>query len=100
MKKGTAFFLIALAVTLVVAIVVSQFASGNPDGLEYVAEQEGFIDSAEDHSLDGHALADYGGEDRINLALAGLIGVVVTLGVGYGIFWLAKSNRQEPASRS
>lgn len=100
MKKGTAFFLVALALTLVIAVVVSQFASGNPDGLEYVAEEEGFIETAEDHALDGHALADYGGDDRVNLALAGLIGVVVTLGVGFGIFWLARSNRQEPAKKA
>lgn len=99
MKRGTALFLAGLAVTLVVAVVLSQFASGSPDGLEYVAEQEGFIGSADDHSLEGHALADYGGDDRRSLAIAGLVGVAATLGIGYGIFWLARSRNQEPAGQ-
>jgi PDGLE domain len=98
MRRGMAFFLAGLAVTLVVAVVISQFASGNPDGLEYVAEQEGFIDSAEDHTLSDAPLADYGGESRTNLAIAGLAGVVVTLGIGYGVFWLAKAGKQDPAA--
>ena len=35
-----------LGVTLIIAGAVSFFASSNPDGLEYVAEQEGFIDAS------------------------------------------------------
>lgn len=96
MKRGLALFAAALAATLVIAVAVSQFASSDPDGLEYVAEQEGFSETAEEHLLDDHALADYGGDRRFNLAVAGLVGVIVTLGVGYGVFWLAKSRDEEP----
>ena len=42
------FFAVALVVSLLVAGVASYYASSHPDGLEYVAEQTGFIDSAED----------------------------------------------------
>ncbi|MGB3768113.1 MAG: PDGLE domain-containing protein, partial [Phormidesmis sp.] len=38
------FFLIGLGVALIIAAVVSPFASSNPDGLERVAEDLGFID--------------------------------------------------------
>ncbi|RPI22617.1 MAG: hypothetical protein EHM57_05055 [Actinobacteria bacterium] len=97
MKKGLVFFLAGLAVTVTVAVVLSQFASGDPDGLEYVAEQEGFIGQAEEHPLADGPLADYGGDDRMNLAVAGLVGVAVTLGLGYAVFRLARVGSREPA---
>lgn len=87
-------FLGLLGAALVFGVVVSQFASDNPDGLEYVAQQEGFSDTAEDHTLADAPLADYGenlsDNRRLNTAVAGLLGVVVTLGVGYGLFWLVR----------
>ena len=50
-----AFAIGGLLVALVFAVVVSQFAVDAPDGLERVAEDTGFISSAEDHSLaDAH----------------------------------------------
>ena len=83
-----------MASTVVVAVAVSQLSSGNPDGLEFVAEQHGFADSAEEHTLGDTPLAEYGGnlsdDDRLNTAVAGLVGVVVTLGLGYGLFWLIR----------
>lgn len=91
-------FLIGLAVAILVAVGVSQLASDQPDGLEFVAEQEGFLDTAEDHDLADTPLADYGegltGNDALNTAIAGLAGVLVTLGLGYGVFWLAR--RRDP----
>jgi hypothetical protein len=87
----------ALAIVIVLAVGVSQLASDQPDGLEYVAEQEGFATSAEDHDLSEAPLADYGenlgGSNSTNGALAGLIGVTITLGLGFGIFWLIRSGR-------
>lgn len=103
-RTSTWMFLGALAVTLVLAVAVSQLASDQPDGLEYVAEQEGFASSAEDHDLAEAPLAGYGenraGNESVNLALAGLVGVVVTLGLGFGVFWLIRTGSgspQEPA---
>jgi cobalt/nickel transport system permease protein len=74
---------------IVLAMVVSQFASGDPDGLEKVAAETGFIDSAERHALADTLFADYAtrGIDNaeLSLAIAGLAGVVLTLFVGYGL---------------
>ena len=41
------FFAVALLVTLTLAGVVSFYASSNPDGLEKVAEEVGFISNAQ-----------------------------------------------------
>ena len=46
MKTGMTFFLVGLGVTLIIAGAVSQLASSQPDGLEYVAEQQGFLDDS------------------------------------------------------
>jgi cobalt/nickel transport system permease protein len=77
-----------LGVTLVIAGLVSFVASGNPDGLEYVAEQKGFIESAEDSAVGGFSLADYGAVGDIPVGVAGLIGVGLTILLGLALFWL------------
>jgi ABC-type Fe3+ transport system permease subunit len=93
-RRSRIFYGVAFLVVIVFAVVVSQFASDNPDGLEYVAEQQGFSDSAQDHTLGDTPLADYGegltGNSALNTAIAGGAGVLVTLALGYGIFWLAR----------
>ncbi len=93
-RRTRTFLVVGLIVVIVFAVGVSQFASDDPDGLEYVAEQEGFLDTAEEHALSGSPLADYG-EDLtdnpgLNTAVAGVVGTVLTLMVGYGIFWVAR----------
>ncbi len=89
-RRTRTFWLAGLVITLVVAAVVSQFASDDPDGLEYVAEREGIAATAEDHDLSGSALADYGdgltGNSAVDTAIAGVVGVVITLGVGWAFF--------------
>jgi hypothetical protein len=88
------FVLIGLAVTAILAGVVSGFASTAPDGLNKVAEDEGFIDQTQDHDLADSPVAGYGvsGVDngRVSKGLAGLIGITVTFAVGYGIFALVR----------
>ncbi|NIQ57069.1 MAG: hypothetical protein GWN85_27475, partial [Gemmatimonadetes bacterium] len=79
-----------LLVTVVFAAVVSQFASGNPDGLEFVAEQQGFADTAEGSAASGSPLADYGGTSTVDTAIAGLVGIVIVLGIGYVFFRLLR----------
>ncbi|WP_170970237.1 PDGLE domain-containing protein [Nocardioides jishulii] len=82
-------FLVLGAVALVIAGVVSYYASSHPDGLEYVAESTGFGDTAEDHAAADGPLADYavkGVDDaRLSGGLAGVIGVLVTLAVAGGL---------------
>ncbi|MDJ0925079.1 MAG: PDGLE domain-containing protein [Acidimicrobiia bacterium] len=97
------FLLGGIVVTLLVAVVVTQFSSSDPDGLEYVAEQEGFADTAEEHDLTEGPLADYTTDvtsnSRANTAIAAVAGVGLTLIIGYGVFWLARrSNRSRPES--
>lgn len=101
--KNGRLFVFGLGVALVVAVVVAQFASSSPDGLEYVAEQEGFAETASDHDLSAGPLADYGQDltknGWVNRAVAGVAGVLVTLAAGYGLFWLSrKTNRDRPSS--
>ncbi|MFN3215002.1 MAG: energy-coupling factor ABC transporter permease [Acidimicrobiales bacterium] len=78
-----------LIVALGFAAVVSQFAVDNPDGLERVAEDEGFIDSARDHAFGDSIFADYAtsgiDNEQASLAVAGIAGVILTLAVMAGI---------------
>jgi len=101
-RRNTALFVGALALVLVTAVGLSQFASDQPDGLEYVADQEGFAESADEHVLAEAPLADYGGNldgtESTNVAVAGLIGVLVTLGLGFGVFWLVRAGGTPPES--
>lgn len=79
--------------TAVVAGAVSFFASGSPDGLESVADSEGFADAARDHAFGGFALAGYGDVGGIPVGIAGLIGVAVALAVGLALFRLVRPRR-------
>ncbi len=75
---------------LVLAVVVSQFAVGDPDGLESVANQTGIAGSGTESSFSDSLFADYAtagiGNETVSLAVAGTLGVIITLAVGYGIF--------------
>ena len=94
-RKAIGWFVVGLAITVFVAVVVSQFASDEPDGLEYVAEQQGFGDASDEHDLADAPLAKYGekleSDSRISTGVAGLIGVVAALVLGFGLFWLIRS---------
>ena len=103
MDRRTRIFLaVGLLVAFVVAAGVSQLSSDDPDGLEFVAEQEGFADTADDHALEDAPLADYGqdltGNSLLDTAIAGVAGVTVTLLIGLGVFWLARRTRREPTT--
>ena len=71
-----------MVVTLLLAGVVSYYASASPDGLEKVAAEQGFDEGAAEHDLADSPLADYGvqGVDdaRLSVGLAGVIGVAIT----------------------
>jgi len=88
-------WLIGLAVCLLVACL-SPLASSSPDGLERVAEDNGFIDLGQEAPF--QVIADYvfpGMENEaIATVLAGLIGTLVLFGVAYGLAWLLKSGKR------
>ena len=91
-------WLVALAVCLLLA-VFSPLASSSPDGLERVAEDKGFIGLAQEAPF--QLIADYvfpGVENEaMATILAGLIGTLILFGVTYGVVWLVKSRKVEPA---
>ena len=83
-----------LAVSVLLAVVVSSYASGHPDGLEFVSARLGFLDSARDSATAGSPLADYGvrgvEDARLSGGLAGLAGVVETGLVMLGLVLLLR----------
>ncbi|MFP4073115.1 MAG: energy-coupling factor ABC transporter permease [Actinomycetota bacterium] len=100
--KTRTFVFGGLLVALVFAAVVSQFAVDNPDGLERVAEDTGFIESADGHALGDFIFADYAtagiSNETLSLAVAGIIGTIVTLAVAAGIFLAMRERRgRDPA---
>ncbi len=94
----------ALAVSLLVAVGVSQFAVGDPDGLERVAEDTGFIESAGEHALSSSIFADYAtdgiGDEGVSLAIAGAAGTLLTLAVGGGLFLAVRDRSRDGDRRS
>ncbi|MFH1663033.1 MAG: PDGLE domain-containing protein [Chloroflexota bacterium] len=87
-------WLIALAFCLALA-TLSPLASSSPDGLEKVAEDKGFINTAEEAPFE--IVADYifPGIENEALAtiLAGWLGTLVLFAVVYGLALLIKSEK-------
>ncbi|MBM4420478.1 MAG: hypothetical protein FJ034_02610 [Chloroflexi bacterium] len=69
---------VALAVSAVIAVLASVFASSDPDGLERVAEDTGFLERAQGALYE--ILPDYtipGVEGTPSTALAGIAGIAL-----------------------
>lgn len=93
-----------LLVALVLAGVVSYYASSSPDGLNKVAEDKGFAATAEDHPLEDSPVADYEvrgvSDGRVAGGLAGVLGVVVTFALGGVVFLAVRGRgRSDPGPR-
>lgn len=110
--KTGAFIVGGLLVALLLAGVVSNFASSSPDGLDATARRgctfndQGEItggtcmaQSEKDHEVNG-PLAGYGisgiKNARLSTGLAGVAGVLITFAIGGGLFWLVR--RRQPAT--
>jgi len=95
------FYASALLISALLAGGASFYASSSPDGLEKVAEDVGFIETAEDHTFGDFTLSDYGiaglENARLSVGFAGLIGVVVTALVALGLFMLI---RKKPVDKN
>ncbi|MEV1331089.1 PDGLE domain-containing protein [Micromonospora costi] len=106
-KRPWAFVVGGLLVALVLAGVVSNYASSHPDGLDSSLLKGCTVDAddnitggscpaqqAKDHELADSPLADYGvrGVDNVYLStgLSGVLGVLLTFAVGAGAFWLLR----------
>jgi hypothetical protein len=90
-----------LLVALGLAIFITPFASSSPDGLERVATDKDFLKSAEDHAFSDSPVADYSVKgienDKLSTSLAGLIGVLITFGVGVLAFAAVRVFRRHGA---
>jgi len=99
------FVLVGVLVGLALALFVSPFASAEPDGLEKVSAEEGIDGTTSEHDLADGPLADYGVEgiddERVGTGVAGLIGTLVALGLGLGVFALIRvlRSRQDREGR-
>jgi cobalt/nickel transport protein len=98
----TKFVLAALlVVALVIAGVLSSYASSSPDGLERVAEDHGFIGTAEEHAAADSPLADYEASgvesSRLSTGAAGVVGALVVLVLAGGLTFALR--RRSPSRR-
>lgn len=84
------FMVVGLIAALLIAGVASFYASAHPDGLEYVAEKTGFLDTAENSGTADSPLADYQTKgvdnERLSGGLAGVTGTLVVLLLAGGLF--------------
>lgn len=97
---------VGLLVALLLAGVVSFYASSKPDGLEYVAGKIGFLETADEHAAADGPLADYatrGVHDaRLSGGLAGIAGALVVLVLAGGLAFAVRrpSDRDRPKQHS
>lgn len=99
-RRNRVFFLLGLVVALVLAGIVSFYASSSPDGLNKVAADHGIAATEAQHAAKESPLAGYStkgvGDQRLSGAVAGVAGVALTLGLATGVFWVVK--RRQPAT--
>ncbi len=93
-RRFDGFVWIGLGVSLLLALLLSPFASPLPDGLEKVAEEKGFSDKGESWKFWKYApFSDYAipwiKNEKISTAVSGLIGTLaiflIALGIGKSI---------------
>lgn len=84
MRNVRNWFIAVLAIVCVTVVAASIWASSDPDGLERIAEDLGFLDAGQDPGY--QLLPDYtlpGIDGVLSTIAAGLIGVVVVFGIVY-----------------
>ncbi|WP_248962582.1 energy-coupling factor ABC transporter permease [Sphaerisporangium perillae] len=86
-------------VAVLLAGVVSFYASSSPDGLEKVAGDKGLNANEQSHVLGDSPLADYGvkgvGNERLAVGLAGVAGVGITVLAGGAIFYTVRRRTRD-----
>lgn len=89
-----------LVVALVVAGVVSYYASASPDGLNRVAGELGFASAEQASGAGSGPLAGYEvagiGHSRLSSGLAGVLGCLVVLALSSLLFRVRRSSEPEP----
>ncbi len=112
-KRSWGFVVGGLLVALLLAGVVSNYASSHPDGLDSSLLKGCTVDAddnivggtcpaqqARDHELADSPLADYGvrgvRNSFVSTGLSGVLGVLVTFAIGAGGFWLLRRRGGTP----
>jgi hypothetical protein len=88
-------WIVGLAIAVLVVVVLAPRASSDPDGLESVAGQQGFLESAQDavfSIIPGYSVPGVG-NGELSTILAGLIGVALVFVLMVGLGWLLKRRR-------
>ena len=93
--------LAGLGVSLVLAGIVSFYASSHPDGLEFVAGKLGFEGTAADHASAASPLADYAvrgvSDGRLSGGLAGVIGVALVGVLAFALMFALRRRGPQPS---
>jgi cobalt/nickel transport protein len=86
--------IIGVVLTLLLAGIISMFASPWPDGLEKVAENHGFLEKGEGEPAIKSPVPDYEWpglkNEKLATSIAGIAGTLVVFGLGYGLAILLK----------
>jgi cobalt/nickel transport protein len=95
---GIAVVLLVIAALLV--IFLSPYASDKPDGLEYVAQEKGFLERTEGKEvLKTAPLPDYSVQgvenEHASTVIAGVIGMAACLVIALGIGFALKKRKKE-----
>lgn len=84
-------------VAVVLAAVVSFYASSQPDGLNKVAIDHGIAANEQESATADSPLAGYSvsglSSERAGTAVAGIAGLAVTAAAGFGLFYMLKGRR-------
>ena len=92
-------WVIGLVLALAVALF-SPLASPHPDGLERVAEDEGFIERARDapyELIPDYVFPGMASESAATI-LAGIAGTAIVFGLAYGLAWILRRRSRQPIS--
>lgn len=94
---GRWWWVVGLAIAALVVVILAPLASPDPDGLERVAGDLGFLDAAREalYSI----IPDYtvpGVDGNGSTILAGLIGIAIVFALMYGLGRLLARRRREP----
>jgi hypothetical protein len=90
------FVVLAVAVAVGLATAVAPFASSSPDGLERVAQQQGFAEHGRERAdapVPGYAFPGIH-DERLATGAAGFTGTLVVLAAGWGLVALLGRSRR------
>ena len=98
--KNKTWWIVGLVIALAVTLL-SPLASPWPDGLERVAEDQGFIDAQEEpryEIIPDYVLPGIASESLATI-LAGLVGVLIVFGIALGAGYALRRRRPQAQAR-